>query len=60
MPIVTLREGSSQTQMTVEYSFAGTLGYLVFHRTLGKSELDSHPFESIFRVNSICQASAMR
>lgn len=60
IPIVTLKEGKSQTYVTAEYSFCGILRHLVIHRTLGKYELNSDLFEGLHGVNSIFLASAMR
>lgn len=59
MPIVTLREYISQTYMTSQCSFGKTLRHIVFHRALGKSELDSDLFEGIGGVNSMCLTCAM-
>lgn len=60
MPIVTLKEGKSQTYATTEYSFCGILRHLVIHRTLEKFQLDSDLFEGLYGVNSIFLVSAMR
>lgn len=59
MPIVAIKECICQTSVTSQYSLGKILRYIVFHRTLRKSELDSDLFEGIGHIDSTCLTCAI-